>query len=233
MSDIVQNLINNTLGDGARATKFACVINLPSQITGQDPLALDILCKVAQIPGKQIELIEFKYRGKTIPLMGQEKFNQTLDITFYLEENHKSRIMFEKWLSGLTDDNYSDNISSESKAIAKTTGYIDNLTLHQLDFEGNKIMATYIFKNVFPKEIASITVDSSQVDTILEYNVSFSYSHYEIKDLKNKIKTSQNTKNNTPQNQDASKDIIPNSQIIQNVEGNAGINLDEFNRLSI
>ena len=180
MADVIQNLIHSVLDDGARASKFGCIILLPPEIENQDTLALDILCKVATIPGRSIDVIDFKHRGKSIPVPSQEKFAQSLDVSFYLEENHNSRIMFEKWINGLTIDNYASSVFPETRAVSQTFGLVNQLVLHQLDFEGEKQMAVYTFYNVFPKEISAIGVDSSQVDTLLEYTVSFSYSHYEV-----------------------------------------------------
>lgn len=180
MSDIIQNLINEVLDDGARSSKFGCLITLPEAITGQNSQHLDILCKVASIPSKSTEVINLKYKGKDIPIPGQEKFEQSLEITFYLEENHHTRILFDRWLDGMHYENYASEVSKESKKIQTGTGFVSQFTLHQLNFEGEAPTANYTFYNVFPKELASISVDSSSVDTILEYNVSFSYSHYTV-----------------------------------------------------
>jgi hypothetical protein len=179
MSNIVQNLINNTLGDGARAAKHRVLVELPKvfDIAGE---YVDTVCKTVSMPGKSIDVISVKHKGRDIPVPGQEKFAQSLELTFYLEEDHKLRVIFDRWIQGLNYDSYSNETSEEVKGIKKTSGFTTNIVLHQLNFEGAANTAVYTFHNIFPKEIGSATFDSTAIDTILEYTVTFSYSHYDV-----------------------------------------------------
>ena len=165
MADVIQNLIHSVLGDGQRASKFTAIINAP----GCDSNALNILCKVASIPGRSVESIDFKFHGKSIPVPSQEKFSQSLEVTFYLEDGHASRVAFDTWIWGLTYDQYESGPKRD---------IVGQLELKPLDFDGVSPMGTYTFYNVFPQEIGSATLDASQVDTIVEYTVNFSYTHY-------------------------------------------------------
>lgn len=186
MSDIIQNLLNDVLKDGARPSKYRCEVNLP-RVFEADEKNLDVICKTATFPTKTNDVINIKFKGRDIPVPGQEKFSHSLDLTFYLDEKHKHKAIFEEWMQALNYEHYSANISEEtddlifetqtdiSTNIART-----QIKLTQLNFEADLDTVAYIFYNVFPKEIGAVALGSESVSAISEFTVSFSFSHYEI-----------------------------------------------------
>ena len=184
MSDLIQNMINKVLDDGARASKYACIMTVPAALNYGDPHHLDILCKTASFPTKMVEAIQLKYKGRSIPIIGQERFVHALDLTFYLEENHKTRLIFEKWMQALNFENYNSNITNDVKSVKNAGDYLQpSISIAQLNFEGETQTMLYTFYNVFPREISAMNLDSSTVDTLLEYTVTFSYTHYDVKKI--------------------------------------------------
>ena len=111
-------MINKVLDDGARASKYACIMTVPAALNYGDFHHLDILCKTASFPTKMVEAIQLKYKGRSIPIIGQERFVHALDLTFYLEENHKTRLIFEKCKSESKKINMMENIGVKTR---KTT----------------------------------------------------------------------------------------------------------------
>ena len=217
MSNQVQNMINHVLGDGARSAKFRCFISAPIGSSSEKNRELDTLCKAASFPGKATETMEYKYKGKTILIPGQEKYNQTIELVFYLEENHTNRIYFEDWMSAFHFDNYngtSKNSGNDLKANIKNT-VIDTLAMSvgitagskpnkplgvvgisQLNYDMDTELKQYIMYNAFPIEISSIPLSADGVNTVLEYTVTFAYTHYSIdlvnstgEDIANKVKS--------------------------------------------
>lgn len=186
MSDIIQNIINNTLGDGARSTKFRCFISIPTK--NNSNIELDVLCKASAFPGKSTELIDFKHKGKSIMIPGQEKYEQTWELTFYLEEDHKNRKLFDEWMSGMHYDNYSTKNNPFINTIKNSDNKIAGIMgISQLNFEMDKEVCNYVLYNVFPTNISNIQTSSDALGALLEYNVTFTYTHYDIYDGDNTL----------------------------------------------
>jgi hypothetical protein len=188
MSSKIQNLLQSALGDGARTAKFSIILPPPSSSSGTPPVKMDemnVICKAASFPGKSLETIPFLYKGRTIPLPGQHKYSQTWELSFYLEEDHKTRLYFMDWMQAMNDINESHYIgltSGQTAEMRKTPlrGRMTTLKVNQLDFDMRNTKATYTLYNCFPTNISDITVDSSQVGSVAEYTVTFSFSHFII-----------------------------------------------------
>ena len=183
MSSVIQNLLNETLGDGARSTKFECVINFKNNQLFPKSSDIQYLVKTSQFPGKSHDVIDLKFKGRTIPIKGQVKYDNTWTCTFYLTQDHELKKAFEDWLESLDQvhnmNEPSDNIKA-SQEINKNSGYIMDMQILQMDFHGSQNTAIYNLFNVFPKSISSVDIDYSAVGTILEFTVEFSYSHYDL-----------------------------------------------------
>jgi len=185
MSDVVQNLLNNVLQDGARPSKFRCEVTLPT-VFEKSEQNLDVICKSAIFPTKTNDIIMVKYKGRNVPVPGQERFGHTLDLTFYADAKHKYRSMFYEWAQALNFENYSENKTLELAALQSKINneglgaYKTNIILTQLNFEGDLDEVSYNFYNVFPREVGQINMGSETISTISEFSVTFSYSHFDI-----------------------------------------------------
>jgi len=186
MSDIIQNLMNDVLKDGARPSKYRCEVTLPNVFEANEK-NLDVICKTASFPAKTNDVINIKYKGRNIPVPGQEKFGQALLLSFYLDDSHKHKILFTEWMQALNYEHYSDNITDETETlILQTQEHITSndartqIKLTQLNFEGDLDTVAYIFYNVFPKEVSAVGLGSETVSAISEFTVEFSFSHFEI-----------------------------------------------------
>lgn len=184
MSSVIQNLIQETLGDGARSTKFECVILFASPVfSGGDMAAL---VKTAQFPGKTHDVIDFKYKGRSIPLKGQTKYDNTWTCTFYLTEDHKLKKGFEDWIESLDQQHNIKDVCADiitAKLDNKEFGYTSTMSIYQLDFAGEKQRVAYHLRYAFPKSVSMIEVDYSAVGTLLEYTVEFSYAYYDTENM--------------------------------------------------
>jgi len=249
MSNIVQNLLNEVLQDGARPTKYKCQVIIPSALEPDD-YSLNVICKSAIFPSKTTEVIMLKYKGRTIPIPGQEKYGQTIDLGFYLEESHKTKTLFDAWSQALNYDNYNDDIGEgewlkQDIKDGASTGRAE-IQLTQLDFAGEKDRIKYTFYDVFPKEVSAVNMSSESVGAILDYTVSFSYSYYRVDVIdesgnvsNNILNTIQDTANSAVQgamdylfSEDNKKAINKNaaetSTTIQNKGRSVGGTLDNF-----
>lgn len=180
MAQVYQTKINRILGDGARATKFAITGITDPFDTKQDKY---LIIKTAQFPGKFHDVIDFKYKGRNIPIKGQTRYDNTWTCSFYLEESHDLRDMFMNWIEALDQQhNMSDNLSRDvivAKNRFNFSSYTSTITLVQVNFDDDaQHTASYQLYNAFPKSVSSVELDYSNTGTILEYTVEFSYSHF-------------------------------------------------------
>jgi len=200
MSSKIISLVKDVLKDGARAAKFAVLLALPEASKGTPAISekmTSVLCKATSFPGKNIDPVNFQYKGRTIPLPGQVKYTQTWELTFYLEENHASRLYFLDWMQALNNENesyYSPNTGSSNSHPSGQTGairsevtgannfinVIKDFKVYQLDFDMKKKTAVYNLFNCYPVSVSDVQVSSESVGQMLEYTVTFSYSHFTI-----------------------------------------------------
>lgn len=178
MASQIQNLLERTLGDGARSTNFQVEFHMDSSYSILN--SKSILIKSTALPTRTHQIIDFKYRGKSIPLRGQTKYSQTWECTFYITEQHDVRKSLEKIMDSL------DNMTYYKTNNSKTLSSYDNtVSIFQTD-HNDETSVKYTLHNVFPIEIGAITYDSSQVGVIAEMSVTFAYSYYEVKDTTGK-----------------------------------------------
>lgn len=185
MSSTIQNLLDNALQDGARGSKFECFISFASpKLYTEDT---KVLVKTSQFPGKTHDVIDFKFKGRSVPIKGQVKYDNTWSCTFYLEQDHKLKKAFEDWIESIDQQH---NIKEVSDSVFGAQGYNDQsgyttiLKIYQMDFHGEEQTAQYELFNAFPKSVSSVDVDYSSVGQILEYTVEFAYSYYNLLNIK-------------------------------------------------
>lgn len=184
MSSVIQNLIQSTLKDGARSTKFECVVLFASPVFSGGDMA--VLVKTSQFPGKSHDVIDFKYKGRSIPLKGQTKYDNTWTCTFYLTEDHELKKGFEDWIESLDQQHNIKDVSYDvwmAQNFYKTSEYTSTMSIYQLDFTGENQRVAYHMMYAFPKSVSMIEVDYSAVGTLLEYTVEFSYAYYDTENM--------------------------------------------------
>lgn len=178
----VQNLIQDALEDGARSTKFLVELIFPCTIDGTDKLSMQV--KSSAFPARGHQRMDIKYMGRTIPLRGQVKYNNSWVCSFYLTPDHKLKKIFEDWINGLDPtthfekDVYSEGAGKFIKA-QQTTGYSVDMIVRQVDFSESKKTCAYKLHNVFPVEVAPVSISYEGPGRVLEYDVTFTYSWWE------------------------------------------------------
>jgi hypothetical protein len=188
MSSVIQNLLDTTIGDGARSTKFECSINFANRHIFGKTRDVTTLVKTSQFPGKTHEPIDIKFKGRNIPVKGQTKYDNTWTCTFYLTEDHMLKVGFENWIEAIDQvhnvkdmDAFDNYYVSMIQSGLSQDGYTSNMLITQNDFSGDKTIVTYELFNVYPKSVSAVDVDYSDVGNILEFTVEFSYSYYNSK----------------------------------------------------
>lgn len=181
MSSVVQNILENVIGDGARSTKFDCMINFNG--TGLFAAENDIyaLVKTSQFPGKSHDVIDLKFKGRTIPVKGQTKYDNTWTCTFYMTQDHALKVAFENWIESLDQVHNIKRVNSDVYRAqrANNSGYAGMMHIAQMNFHGDQQCVLYTLNHCFPKSVSAVDVDYSDVGKITEFTVEFSYAYYD------------------------------------------------------
>lgn len=188
MSTDVTNLIQKVLGDGARTSKFDVAFQFTNPSSFPSAQNVAVMVKSTTFPSKAHQTIDFKFKGRSIPIRGQSKYTNTWECTFYLPENHIIKKGFETWIDALDEQVYfSESPTSQetqARAVHNTTGYTKDIAIYQLDFQGTNQLARYTLYNVFPIEVQPVQVQMDSPGNVEELTVTFSYSHYQLETLK-------------------------------------------------
>lgn len=181
-----QDLMRKYLGDGARNTRFDIKLNIPSEISNSynDSRALSIMCKSANLPNRTIQTQNIVFRGRSIPVPVSTKYSNTWTCTFYNDENHNMRKMFELWLDAVDSKSDYTSFTDEMKGLIGNDYIKDEIKIEQYsnisnDLETSTPTAIWTLYGVYPTDVSSIEL-SSESESIQEFTVTFSYTYYEI-----------------------------------------------------
>lgn len=186
MSTTVQNYIQNVIGDGARSTKWDVAFNFTNPDIFPSASNVAVMCKACTLPARGLSTIDFKLKGRSIPIRGQVKYGGTFDCTFYSDERMKLRHAFETWIAACDEGFQYGVLTPEiKKTIAKhaMNGYSKDISLYQINFEESEQTAKYTIYNVFPTEVGAISLDS-ETGELITFTVTFAYSHFDLDVLK-------------------------------------------------
>lgn len=181
MSSIVQNMLQKSIGDGARPTKFEILFQFTGGSNNPPPEEMITLAKATSLPSKSHSTIDLRYKGRSIPIKGQTKYSQTWECTFYLTEDHKLKNAFENWIEAIDQQHNYMNVDGTIKEWQRAhlkNGYTTTIMIFQKDFDDKAQTAKYILHNVFPTEVSPVQYSYEQQGQIQEFTVTFSYSYF-------------------------------------------------------
>ena len=172
MANVI-NELKSALGAGARASKYRVTLSFPGSVsTSSNQRNISVLAKGTTFPSMTIGVIEVFNQGRKLPLPGDTTFTNSWNITFYNTEGHDLRRDFVAWMASI--DHYQDNKHSGVPA-----SLMVDASVVQLDSAGNET-AKYTFHNLFPSEVAEISVAAETLDTVQEFDVTFTFSDWVV-----------------------------------------------------
>jgi hypothetical protein len=167
--------LKNALGAGARANKYRVNFAVPAAVpTASNLQHVDALCKASNFPSMTIGQIEVFNQGRKLILPGDTTYTNSWTLSFYNTEDHALRKDMIAWMKAA--DHFQNNTHSGNPA-----ALMGELSVEQLDSAGNPT-AKYTFHNVFVQEVGELAVGDDQVDTIQEFDVTFSFTDWVVGD---------------------------------------------------
>lgn len=165
--------LKNALGAGARPNKYRVNFSIPSAVpTVSDLGSVDTLCKAANFPSVTLGQIEVWNQGRKLVLPGDTAYQNTWTLTFYGSEDHALRKDMISWMR------HADHFQNNSHS-GNPTALLGELSVQQLDSAGNETV-TYTFHNVFVQEVGEIALGDDTTDTVMEFDVTFSFTDWVV-----------------------------------------------------
>ena len=162
----------NLIGGGARANQFRVTITPPSGIAiGLDVRRASFLVRASILPASTLGEIEVPFRGRNIYVSGDRPAPETWSTTFFNDTDFMVRNAMELWHNGIND-------FANNTGVIAPSDYQTDLFVEQLDRD-DTVLKTYIFRNAYPLEIASIDLTAEAADSIEEFEVTWRYQHFE------------------------------------------------------
>ena len=162
----------NLIGGGARANQFRVTVTPPSGIAiGLDVRRASFLVRASILPATTLGEIEVPFRGRNIYVSGDRPAPETWSTTFFNDTDFMVRNAMELWHNGIND-------FANNTGVIAPSDYQTDLFVEQLDRD-DTVLKTYIFRNAYPLEIASIDLTAEAADSIEEFEVTWRYQHFE------------------------------------------------------
>jgi hypothetical protein len=162
--------LKNELKAGARPNKYR--LHLPSIAGGPGAVQQDVLAKATSLPETAIGVIDVWNQGRKLPIAGDKTYTSTWDVTFYNTQALEIRGMMEDWMKSI------DDVQGHTREWQFNGDYMQDLQVEQLDGQ-NGVTATYKIYNAWPSNISAVDLADDAQDTVSEFTVTFSYSHWE------------------------------------------------------
>lgn len=166
--------------------------------TGDNSKYLNFYADSVDLPSKQVTTGSIANVGSAYNYATSSTFSQ-INIGFTMPRNHKTRTIFERWISIMSNDanqftDYYDNyvcphlyiykwergggkefpITNEFRKILEALGIDEN---DIVKFKDDQLVGVYDIRNAFPYNIGSMSLSNQQAG-LLTMNVGFYYERY-------------------------------------------------------
>ena len=166
----------NLIGGGARQNQFRVTITPPPGIAiGLDVRRTSFLVKGSSLPAMTIPAIEVPFRGRKIYIAGDREFADEWTTTFINDTDFMIRDAMERLSNGIND-------LADNTGVIAPSDYQTDLTVEQLDRD-DTVLKTYIFKSAWPTKIAAMPLETAEVTTIQDFEVTWRYQHFEASEV--------------------------------------------------
>ena len=193
VADIKANLLRPAL-----TSHFEVEIPVPPGLQGSPGFLpassqhkLNMMCSEAVLPGSQLATIEIMndFQGVTERHAYRRQFDQSIDLTFYVDAGSYIPIkFFEKWISLAMSEDSDNQMMNENysyRAAYPDVYTATGLTVRKFERD-HKSQIEYEFVKSFPLAITSMPV-SYEASSLLKCSVQMTYIRYVLKGNRSSI----------------------------------------------
>lgn len=192
VSDVKSRLLNIS-----KTSLYRLTIPVPPAVAGKarskgvsyiDIDNISLLCSEANLPGSALATHEVTndYAGVSEKMVYRRMYDESLDLTFYVDRSYKVVEFFESWINFITgvDENFT-RAAYKSPYVFHRMSYPEdykiNMYLSKFEkdhhFGGSTSTLDYTFVSAFPISIQAMPVSYEQ-SQLLKCNISFSFIRY-------------------------------------------------------
>ena len=161
-------------GGGARPNQFRVDLTYPSFVSSGLGTVVGLnsqfLCKASQLPASTVSNVEVFYRGRPVKFAGERTF-QPWTITVYNDTTFTVRNAMEAWSNGVANFTGTNGLTS-------ARDYQVDLSVYQLDRNGDAPIKKYTFINAYPILVGQIALDYDANNVIETFEVEFQYDYF-------------------------------------------------------
>ncbi len=169
----------NLPGGGARPNLFEVVFTDPPSLEGRSNVpqklgeAGTFLVKATSIPATTVTRVDIPFRGRNIRVPGVREFDDTWVTTVMNDTDFGVRRWCEEWM---------DKIASHESNVGNftLTDLAAEASVYQLDHRDGSRIRGYVFKDIWPSELAAIELDAGTNDSIEEFDITWAYSYWMV-----------------------------------------------------
>ena len=166
---------------------------------------VELLCNSCSLPGTSLSTHEIvgDYTGVRERMVYRRQYDDTVDLTFYVDHDYKVVNLFEGWINYISGQGNGQRLSNVNARKRDTNfrlnypvSYMTNMYIVKFEkdvspnqdifLDDDTYQLTYTLVNAFPLNIMStpVSYDSSQ---ILKYTVSMAFMRYTVDNIKIRI----------------------------------------------
>ncbi len=186
-------------GGFARGHLFRCVVSLPNVPEIQRAASADtltVMCKSTEAPSFTVGVNELHYMTRVVPTPGSRTYSP-FSATFFATNDYaayRSLAIWQKLIAsvhdnqrGLLEKTRVGQSPEVDDVFGATTGpqslYADITLDHYVSDAGSfHPVATYQLFNAFPTAISGLSFSHDDAETVRDFKVDFSYSHFDYID---------------------------------------------------
>lgn len=165
------NEIKANFGAGARPTQFSVQITNP--INTLADRKVPFVVKATSLPGLNLGVIELGYFGRKVKIPGDRTYDEW-NTTVMNDEDFSVRNYLEAWSAAINSP--VGNIATRG---SDPTLYQSQATVTQYSIDGRELRIIQL-NNIWPSNIAPITLDWDATNQVEEYAVTWQYDTWEV-----------------------------------------------------
>lgn len=173
MSQKITDFISGFNG-GTRTNRFRVTGNFAG--LNQYGFSSDFHIRATTLPSAKIGVIPISYRGRVANYPGDRTYDPWTVLVLDDRGDNNLLESFHRWHNDIND--HTDNISNGG-GVDGAANFGDVLTIEHLDVNGNSIGREFRLQNPWPVEVGPVQLDIGQMDTLVTFQVTFVYTHYE------------------------------------------------------
>ncbi len=161
-NEIRLSTFTQNVGDLARANRF--IVTFTGSGAGNIPITQKYFVKTAQLPGRTLgDLPPLYWQGLQDKRAGDPTY-EDLTLTFHNDLNFTIKKWTEEWMEMIA--------GGVTNIRGAKSDYQAEVKIEQLG-QGAAVVATYLYKNVYPKALTAVDLSSDSADTTTELSVTY------------------------------------------------------------